>query len=116
MRTGQTGSRDTPPDVQASQPAKQSGTPLADTIRASGQHERPHRQAGHKTAPDQRVRSSIRHLQCGSHPHRTCGWINRSATEGDEVSVATLKDRLGAGAVEAASSNDGVLVDATQEG
>ena len=27
--------------------------------------------AGHKTAPDQRVRSSIRHLQCGSHPHRT---------------------------------------------
>ncbi|RTL25945.1 MAG: hypothetical protein EKK49_19115, partial [Rhodocyclaceae bacterium] len=31
-------------------------------------------QAGHKTAPDQRVRSSIRHLQCGSHPHRTASY------------------------------------------
>lgn len=59
---------------RASEPAKQSGTQLTDTIRASGQHERLHQQAGHKTAPDQRVRSSIRHLQCGSHPHRTASY------------------------------------------
>ena len=30
-----------------------------------------HQQAGQKTAPDQRVRTSNQLLQCGSHPQRT---------------------------------------------
>ena len=38
-------------------PAKQSGTRLADTIRASGLHERLHQQAGQKTAPDPIVKN-----------------------------------------------------------
>ena len=41
----------------ASLPAKQSGTRLADTIKASGQHERLHQQAGQKTAPDPIVKN-----------------------------------------------------------
>src|SRR3954453_18407866 len=41
---------------RASKPAKQNGTSSAETIRASGQ--RPRKQAGHKTAPDQHAKPS----------------------------------------------------------
>lgn len=40
-----------------------------------------HQQAGHKTAPDQRARSSNRHLQRGSHPHRTLVQVNLLSCE-----------------------------------
>jgi hypothetical protein len=51
-------------------PAKQSGTQLADTIRASGLC-RPHQQAGQRTAPDQTAKISDLPLQRGSHPQKT---------------------------------------------
>ena len=59
----------------ASLPAKQSGTRLADTIKASGQHERLHQQAGQKTAPDPIVKTSNYPLHRGSHPQKIVGQL-----------------------------------------
>ncbi len=56
---------------KASWPPKQSGTQLADTIRASGQMPRPQQQAGQETAPDQNAKpSELFPLQRWSHPQR----------------------------------------------
>ena len=50
------GMRTTRATSRASQPDEQNGTLSADTIRASGLV-RPHRKAGHKTAPDQNAKN-----------------------------------------------------------
>jgi hypothetical protein len=74
---------------KAFKPAKQSGTQLADSIRASG-HEQ-----GRINRPDTRlhptnVTTSNRHLQCGSHPHRTLadGLLTASYSRGSTGSLS----------------------------
>jgi hypothetical protein len=81
---------------KAFKPAKQSGTQLADSIRASG-HEQ-----GRINRPDTRlhptnVTTSNRHLQCGSHPHRTLAPAERGPLTGTAEPIPNDKEgRFGA--------------------
>jgi hypothetical protein len=72
------GMRTTRRMTRASKPGKQNGTLSADTIRASGLV-RPHRQAGHKSAPDHNAKTTNQPLQCGSHPHRSLVKLRENA-------------------------------------